>query len=51
MYETGEHAIGAAARLGITVNALEKWCLRHDCNALFRRMFARNPQPIEEYAA
>jgi hypothetical protein len=43
MADTGENASGAAARLGITFNALEVWLRRHD-TALWKRLVAREPR-------
>lgn len=40
--ETGENAEGAAARLGIKVDALEKWCSRHARDE-WVVLLARNP--------
>lgn len=34
MADTGEHLTGAAARLGITRDALEAWCKTHAPDAL-----------------
>lgn len=41
MAETGENLDGAAQRLGMTVEALEKWCARHDKEALTTLIAAR----------
>lgn len=43
MADTGEHATGAARRLGITPEALEKWCARNGHTDLHRTLIARNP--------
>lgn len=39
---TGEHAQGAAARLGITYAAFEAWCRKHDRQA-WHALIDRNP--------
>lgn len=41
MAETGETLTGAAKRLGIGLNALEKWCRTHGEMAVYRRLAAR----------
>lgn len=41
--ETGEGATRAAERLGITYDALEKWCRLHGHSADWNRMRARDP--------
>lgn len=44
MVDTGETLTGAAARLGITLSALHKWCTRHDHLHLYHRLAARDPE-------
>lgn len=43
MAATGEHAIGAAHRLGMTYKALEKWARKHAPHA-WAVLLARNPR-------
>lgn len=50
MHDTGETAEGAAARLGISLNALDKWCVRHDASHLFRTMRHRSSSPRQDVA-
>lgn len=38
-----ENASGAARRLGITIEALEKWCARHGHVDIWGRLCAREP--------
>lgn len=42
MYDTGESATRAAARLGISLPALEQWCRRHGFREVFRVMRVRD---------
>lgn len=42
MADTGESAVGAAERLGVEHEALEKWLRRHDLG-LWHRLAARDP--------
>lgn len=51
MQASGENAAGAAARLGISEKALEKWCRRHGHHQLINTLTARNPRPIRQDTA
>ncbi len=42
--QTGESAVGAAARLGIGMSTLEKFCYRHGLGDELRQLAARNPR-------
>lgn len=50
MHDTGETAERAAARLGISLTALEKWCSRHDAGHLFQTMHHRQNPTRQEVA-
>ncbi len=41
MAATGEHAMGAAARLGLSVDTLYSWCRRHGELALYETLAGR----------
>lgn len=43
---TGESAVGAAERLGITYMALEKWCQQNMLHE-WRTLVARNPAGVD----
>ncbi len=43
MAATGEHAVGAAQRLGISYGALEKWA-KNNTPELWTVLLARNPR-------
>jgi hypothetical protein len=51
MQATGENAIGAAARLGITQKSLERWCRNHGHHQLINTLTARNPLPLGQDVA
>lgn len=51
MADTGESAVGAAARLGITRDALEKWCHNNDHDELYARLHRRDPVAVGQVAA
>ena len=50
MVECGENAEGAARRLGLTRNALERWCGNHAPD-LWRRLCSREPLPLDSLQA
>jgi hypothetical protein len=50
MYETGECARGAAERLGISFDQLDKWARRNGVS-FWGQMLARNPRDWNDYAA
>lgn len=43
MIETGESMVGAAARLGISPNSLQRWCHRRGLHEEAATLLARNP--------
>lgn len=45
MAATGETATGAATRLGISLDALEKWCDRHGHRTLLNQLIANDHIP------
>jgi hypothetical protein len=45
MADTGETVTGAAKRLGISVETLEKWCARHGQMAVYRRLASHEDVP------
>ena len=49
MVTTGESAEGAARRLGITLNALEKWAA-NNAPDLWRQLRRRDPLPLDPLA-
>ncbi len=48
--DTGENAVGAARRLGVSHDALDRWCRRH-CFDLWQQLRARDPKPLDQMAA
>ena len=48
--DTGENAVGAARRLGVSHAALDRWCRRH-CFDLWQQLRARDPKPLDQMAA
>lgn len=49
MTRTGEHLTGAAARLGLSRDSLDKWC-RRNCPDLLAVLIAREPiDPTRSY--
>jgi outer membrane biogenesis lipoprotein LolB len=51
MADAGESLIGAAHRLGLSVNGLETWLRNRDRNDLAIRLRARDPLPNPTYSA
>ena len=49
MAETGESASGAAHRLGLNRDALEKWCA-NNATDLWRQLMANEPRDHNAYA-
>jgi hypothetical protein len=46
MAETGESLSGAAKRLGIKVDALERWCDKNDMRDELRKLRSREPADL-----
>lgn len=43
MVETGENLTGAAKRLGISTDGVEKWCVLHGMHPELERLRSREP--------
>lgn len=46
MAETGESFVGAAARLGVDANTLERWLERRKLSDLANRLHSRDPLEV-----